>query len=56
MMYVLFTSPEHLKRFLSYLKCHHINISFATENGKDNRMSFLFVNTIRKQGNFTTSV
>ena len=50
-IFILFNSGEHLKRFHSYL-----NISFAIENVKDNRMSFLDVNIIREKDNFTTSV
>ena len=55
-VFVLFNSPEHLKRFHSYLNSYHLNISFTTENEKDNRMSLLDVNIIRGKGKFTTSV
>ena len=58
MIYLLlfFHSPDHLKRFQSYLNSCHVNISFTIENEKDNRMSFLDVNIIHEQGKFTTSV
>ena len=55
-MFVLFNSAEHLKRFHSYLNPRHLNMSFTTENEKDNRMSFLDVNIIRKKDKFITSV
>ena len=55
-IFVLFNLPEHLKRFHSYLNPCHLNISFTVENEKGNRMSFLDVNIIRKEGRFTTSV
>ena len=55
-IFVLFNSPEHLKRFHSYLNSCHLNISFTTKNEKDNRMSFLDVNIIHEKGKFTTSV
>ena len=55
-IFVLFNSAEHLKRFYSYLKSHHLNLSCTLENEKDNRMSFLDVNIICKKDKFTTSV
>ena len=55
-IFVLFNSAEHLKRFYSYLNSRHFNISLTIENEKDNRMSFLDVNTIREKDKFTTSV
>ena len=55
-IFALFNSPEHLQCFPSYLNSCHRNISFTIENEKDNRMSFLDVNIIREQGEFTTSV
>ena len=55
-IFVLFNSLEHLKPFQSYLNSCHVNISFTIVNEKDNRMSFLYVNIIREQGKFTTSV
>ena len=55
-IYILFNSPEYLKRFQSYVKSRHISISFTIENEENNRMSFLDVNIICEQGKFTTSV
>ena len=46
LIFVLFSSAEHLKRFHSYLNSRHLNISFTVENEKVNIMSFLDVNTI----------
>ena len=56
MTFVLLNSPEHLKHFHSYLNSCHLNISFTTENEKDNRMSFLDINIICVQGRFNTFV
>ena len=53
-IFVLLDSPEHVKRFQSYVNSRHVNISF-TKNEKDKRMPFLDVNIIREQGKFTTS-
>ena len=49
-------SAEHLKRFDSYLNSSRLNISFAIENEKDNRMSFLDVNIICEKDKVITSV
>ena len=54
--FVLLNSAEHLKCFHSYLNFRQLNISFTTENEKDNRISFLDVNTIREKDKFITSV
>ena len=35
-IFVLLNSPEHLKRFYSYLNSCHVNISFTIANEKDN--------------------
>ena len=55
-IFVLFNSAEHLKRLHSFLNSCHLNISFIIENEKDNRMSFLDANIIRKRDKFTTTV
>ena len=55
-IFVLFNSPEHLKRFHSYLNSCHLNIPFTIENEKGNKISFLDVNIIREQERFTSSV
>ena len=49
-IFFLFNSPEHLKRFQSYLNSRHVNVSFTIENEKDNRMPLLDVNIIREPG------
>ena len=54
-IFVLFNSPEHLKRFHSYFRSCHLNISVTRENEKDNRVSFLDVNIIREKDKFATS-
>ena len=54
-IFVLFNSAEHLKRFYSYLNSRHPNISFTIENEKDNSMSFLDVNIIREKDKFSPS-
>ena len=38
--FFFFNSPEHLKRFKSYLSFCHVNMSFTIENKKDNRIFF----------------
>ena len=48
-IFVLFNSPEDLKRSHSYLNSCHPNISFTIENEKDNIMSFFDINIIRKK-------
>ena len=48
-IFVLFNSTEHLKCFHSYLNYRNPNISFAIENRKENRMSFLDFNIIREK-------
>ena len=47
-IFALFNSPEHLKRFQSYLNSGHVSISFTIKKIKDNTISFLDVNIIRK--------
>ena len=55
-IFVLLNSPEHLKRFHSYLNSCHLNIPCTIGNEKGNRISFLDVNMICEQERFTTSV
>ena len=50
-IFVLFNSPEHQKLFQNYINFRHVNTSFTTENGKDNRVSFFNVNIIRRKVN-----
>ena len=55
-IFVSFTSPEHLELFRHFLNGPHANMSFTIENEKQNRMSFLDVQIIRKDKALTTSV
>ena len=52
-IFVLFTTPEHLKAFLNFLHSRHANLSFAIENEKQNRMPFLDVQIICEDKRFT---
>ena len=52
-IFVLFTSSQN---FLNFLNGQHANMSFAVENEKQNRMSFLDVQTIHEDKTFTTFV
>ena len=54
-IFVSFTSPEHLEAFRNFLNCRHTNMSFITENEKQNRMSFLDVQIVRKGKEFHQS-
>ena len=51
-IFVLFKSSDHLNWFYIYLNSCHVNISFTIESEQKNKISFLDVNVIRKQGNF----
>ena len=55
-IFVLFTSPKHLKVFRNFLNGRHDNMSFTIELEEQNRMSFLDVQIIRDDKTFTTSV
>ena len=54
-IFVFFTSPKHLEAFQNFLNSRHANISFAIENGKQNRMFSLDVQIIRQDKTFTSS-
>ena len=48
-IFVLFKSPDHLKRFQSYLNSCHVNMSFTIETEQNNKLkSILFVNRVNK--------
>ena len=49
----LFTSPKHLEAFQNFLNGRHAHISFAIENEKQSRMSFLDAQVIREDKTFT---
>ena len=55
-IFVLFKSSDYLNRFQSYLNSCHLNMSFIIESEQNNKISFLNVNFIRKQGKLVTSV
>ena len=45
-LFVLFTSPVHLKRYQSYLNFCHVNMSFTIETEQISKISFLDTNVI----------
>ena len=55
-IFLLFKSNGHLKYFQDFLNSCHSNMSFSMETEKENKLSFLDVEVIREQGNFTTTV
>ena len=55
-IFILFKSNDHLKYFQEFLNSCHINMSFSMETEKENKLSFLDVEIIRKQGKFTTTI
>ena len=56
-IFVLFTSPQHLEAFRSFLNgCWHANMSFTILSEKKNRMSFIDIQISREDKTFTTSV
>ena len=55
-IFLLFKSNDHLKYFQDFLNSCHSNMSFSMETEKENKLSFLDVEVIREQGNFTTTV
>ena len=55
-IFILFKSNDHLKSFQSFLNSCHLNMSFSMETEKENKLSFLDVEVIRKQGKFTTTI
>ena len=55
-VFVLFKSFNHLKRFQSYLNFCHSNISITIETKQNNKISFLGPNVICEKCKFTRSV
>ena len=55
-IFILFKSNDHLKYFQDFLNSCHINMSFSMETEKENKLSFLIVEVIHKQGKFTTTI
>ena len=55
-VFVLFSSPEHLPLFKTYLNSKHANISFTSECESYNNLSFLDVSVLRNGNQFSTSI
>ena len=55
-IFILFKLNDHLKYFQDFLNSSHINMSFSMEREKGNKLSFLDVEIMRKQGKFTTTI
>ena len=55
-MFVLFKSSDHLKPFQIELNSSYVNMSFTIETEQKHKISFLDVNVICEQINFTISV
>ena len=55
-IFLLFKSNDHLKHFQDFLNSCHSNMSFSMETEKENKLSFLDVEVICEQGNFTNTV
>ena len=55
-IFMLFKPNVHLKYFQDFLNSCHINMLFSIETEKENKLSFLDVEIIRKQGKLTTTV
>ena len=53
---VLFTSKDHVKKFLRYMNSRHRNIEFTHEEEKDGSLPFLDVLITRVDNRFVTSV
>ena len=55
-IFILFKSNDNLKYFQDFLNSCHINKSFSMETKEENKLSFLFVEVIREQSKFTTTI
>ena len=55
-MFVLFSSPDHIKHFVDYLNRQHPNIRFTYETEQKDEHSFLDVKVRRQDNCFTTTV
>ena len=49
-IFTLFKSNDHLKYLQDFLNSCHINMSFSMETKKENKLSFLDVEVIHRQG------
>ena len=54
-MVLLHFSNNHLKCFQDFMNSRHINMSFFLESEKENKLSFLDLEFICKQGKFTAT-
>ena len=55
-MIVLFSSSDHVNKFLKYLNSRHKNMNFTHELEEDNKLAFLDVLVIREVDKFSTSL
>ena len=55
-IFMLFKSNDHLNYFKDFLNSCHNNMSLSMETEKENKLSFLDAEIIRKQGKFTTTI
>ena len=55
-IFILFKLNDYLKYFQDLLNSCHINISFSMETEKENELSFLDIEVICEQGEFTTTI
>jgi hypothetical protein len=54
--FLLFSSRDHVQKFLDYLNAQHANIRFTSETEVDNELAFLDVLISRTDNGFATSV
>ena len=54
--FLLFSSPDHCKKFFRYINSRHQNMSFTYEVENDNKLPFLDVLVTRENGMFTTNI
>ena len=54
--FLLFSSPDHVPLFLSYLNRQHPNIFFSSELEKNGKLPFLDIEITRSNEKFSTSV
>ena len=54
--FLLFSNPEHVRKFFEYINSRHENMKFTYETENDNKLAFLDVLVSREEGKFTTSL
>ena len=52
----LFNSQEHVEKFKMFLNSRHKNMSFSSEEEKDNKFNFLDIQITRKENKIVTSI